>query len=364
MKKTNLVIGFGIWITSLNTFSAATNTLQNCPASGGLDYICGMTNPEDLVGIPDSRWIISSGMAPNSGLHLIDTTEKTAERWVSPKVAKPSSPYQDCESQPEADEIQAHGISLRDMENGHAKLYVVNHGGKTLVTDLANGKGRETIEIFDIDKTQAKPTLTWQGCVAMPKGLVANAVVSDSKGAIYATVMLHPNTTPEQLWTNTPTGAIYRWSPDSQGFELLVGTELTGNNGIEISKDDKALYVVHMQGLSKFTATSPAVRLAQGYNRDGLGDNLHWVGDELIVSASRLENCPTTGADYSCMKGYHVSSVNPETLQITPLVKGENTDKFSGVSVGLPIGDTLWLGSFTGDRVAYRSMPMMEPKPK
>ena len=37
-----------------------------CAPSGGLSFICGVQNPEDLVLVPNTRWMIASGMAPGS----------------------------------------------------------------------------------------------------------------------------------------------------------------------------------------------------------------------------------------------------------------------------------------------------------
>ena len=36
-------------------------------------------NPEDLVLVPNTRWMLASGMAPGSGLHLVDTRAKTVK---------------------------------------------------------------------------------------------------------------------------------------------------------------------------------------------------------------------------------------------------------------------------------------------
>jgi hypothetical protein len=38
-------------------------------------------------------------------------------------------------------------------------------------------------------------------------------------------------------------GAIYQWSPGDSTFELISGTELPGNNGIEVSLDEQEIYV-------------------------------------------------------------------------------------------------------------------------
>ena len=58
---------------SINTQSPA------CAPSNGLNFICGLHKPEDLVLIPGTRWLIASGMDPGAGLHLIDTGAKRAQ---------------------------------------------------------------------------------------------------------------------------------------------------------------------------------------------------------------------------------------------------------------------------------------------
>src|SRR6185369_4951952 len=77
MKRTLfavLLITFAICGAS----SMVVGQSRGCAPSGGLNFICGMQAPEDLVLIPNSRWLLASGMMPGSGLHLIDTQTKTA----------------------------------------------------------------------------------------------------------------------------------------------------------------------------------------------------------------------------------------------------------------------------------------------
>ena len=49
-----------------------------CMPSNGLNFICGLQKPEDLVLIPGTPWLIASGMDPGAGLHVIDTGAKRA----------------------------------------------------------------------------------------------------------------------------------------------------------------------------------------------------------------------------------------------------------------------------------------------
>ncbi|WP_155893340.1 hypothetical protein [Cystobacter fuscus] len=167
---------------------------EECAPSGELKFLCGMENPEDLAVLPGGRYIVASGMTIKSGLHLIDGKTKKWERWIAPVATAPRAPFDQCPSQPSPDELQIHGISLRDRGQGHATLYAVNHGGREEVRDLSVGGDRETIEVFDIDMTGAQPALSWAGCVPMPEKRVANSVVSAPDGSLFATVMLHPDT--------------------------------------------------------------------------------------------------------------------------------------------------------------------------
>ncbi len=350
---------FTVTILSIFISSALNAQKSDLPkytiASNDFSEIKGVINPEDIIVLPNSDWLIVSGMAPNSGLHYINAKSKTIHKLIAPRSTSPHEKFKGA-VQPASDELQAHGVSFYRTGRAKGLLYVVNHGGKIPITDLANAKGSETVEIFEVNYNKSEPSITWLGNIKLPDGLVGNAVVSDKDGAVYLTVALHPGFEANDFWTEKKTGAIYRWSPDNPSFQKIQGTELTGNNGIEISKDGKTLYVVSMQGISKFSNTNPAVLLGENKIGYGLGDNIHWSDDELIIAASRLENCPPKGADFSCMKGFHVSKIIPKTLEIKPIIFGENPNDFGGTSVGIIFKNKLWLGSFHSKGVFFTDL--------
>lgn len=325
-----------------------------CSPSGDLAFICGVKNPEDLIALPGNRWIIASGMAAKSGLHLIDADNKRAERWIAPVSKGAKAPFDQCPSQPHPDELQVHGISLRNLGNGQAILYAVNHSGLEDVKDLSVGRGHETIEVFNVSTNGPKPQLSWQGCIPLPGKLVANGVVSGADGAVYATVMLHPDNTPNDLWSGKPTGAVYKWTPGTTSFQRMAGTELTGNNGIELSRDGRTLYVAGMQVLVKFTNTSPAVRIRNTRIPNGVIDNIHWVGEKLLATGPRTDICTPNTQGVPCLAGYRTYDIDPETLATTTVAEGVKDPSFPAASVAVPIGNTLWLGSYAADRIAYR----------
>ncbi|MDW0618047.1 SMP-30/gluconolactonase/LRE family protein [Mannheimia haemolytica] len=334
-----------------NTPSIQTATLDTAQEIAQLSYIENLKSPEDLVQIPNSNWIIASGMTHHSGLYLIDSQTKTTQRLIAPKADKPSTQFKNSQPQPHADEMQIHGISIRAIGGDKSLLYAVNHNG------FDQNITRETIEVFEVDNTQATPTIKWLGNVPMPKDdkgryLAANSVVSGADGSIYVTVMMHPEHNLTEMIAGKITGAIYRWSPKTQVFEKLQGTEFNGNNGIELSKDGKFIYVAHMKKLRKLTNTNPAKEVARATLNYGVFDNLHWAGDKLITAGSRTQNCGDT-MTYECLKDYHITTINPDNLAIMPLYKGKYTQDFSGVSTVLPVGKTYYLGSFYRDKMAY-----------
>lgn len=346
--KAALIGAASILCAVMNTSASAQEAAPaDCAPSGGLEYVCGITNPEDLVALPGGQWIVTSGMAPQSGLHLINVEARTGSRWIAEEGAVPRAPYGQCPSQPDADALEAHGISIRDHGDGTAALYVVNHGGAD----------RETVEVFEIDLTADIPALAWIGCVPMPEQRLANAAVSAPDGTIYATEMLSPGDTIDDMWGQEPTGRVYKWQPGAAEFQPLSGTEMTGNNGLEISADGKTIYVVGMSEIASFSTSEPVARLQTGRIEDAIFDNIHWDGDRLLAAGSRLADCPPSGPGFDCISGYHLSHVDPDTLGITTVLTGDYTDSFKDLSSGLILNGTAWLGTFIGDRVAYRPLP-------
>ena len=138
-----------------------------------------VTNPEDLVLVPGTPWIVSSGMAEGAGFYLVDSKAGSGSAAAVHGAARPD--VRELRDAADAAVVEhATGSNIRASGPGRAKLYVVGHGA------------REAIEVFDVDATGARPTLTWRGCVPMPEGLAANSVASFADGSLVATVLFMP----------------------------------------------------------------------------------------------------------------------------------------------------------------------------
>jgi sugar lactone lactonase YvrE len=355
------VIGFLLPIIMLLlAFTTVKAGDDGCQQSGEFGFICGPVSAEDLVLIPGTKWIISSGMAPGASVFLIDSQKKSwsvlypADR---PRAEQNMAAYGACPGSPDPNNFVTHGLNIRPGQNGHSTLYVVSHGG------------REAIEVFDVDASNEKPVLTWTGCVMLPEGMAANSVASFADGSLVATVPLHPGKTIADAFTGELTGAVYQWSPGESGFEMVQGTELPYANGIEVSADEQEVFVASsvLYRVIAYSRSNPASKLRETSTMAIVPDNLHMGSDGRLLTAGLLINDPVCGdlggseefdlATFaSCPRPFKVTAVDPQTMETEDLVNSPAIEQFSNITMGLQVGSDMWIGTFAGDRIAYRSL--------
>jgi hypothetical protein len=327
----------------------------SCTPSGGLAFICGVQNPEDLVLIPNTRWLIASGMAPGSGLHLVDTRGKTVRNLYAagaPSARADRTKYANCPAPLDPAKAVLHGLSVRPAQNGRYAVYATNHGG------------RESIEVFELDMRGAAPAATWVGCVLMPAGMAANSVAAFTDGALVATVLIMPGKSFEDAFAGRITGAVFLWTPGSAAFRMLPGTELSANNGIETSPDDREFYVVSTttKRIVAFSRSNPGKPLRVAQLAEFGPDNVRWTSDNRLITAGMIDNepacggAPKTEAGIRCSRGYIAATIDPKTMAVKELARGPATPAFTGTAIAMQAGDELWLGSFNADRLAYRPL--------
>lgn len=334
----------------LAAWACAGHAQTACGPAGGATFVCGPKNPEDLVLVPGTPWVLSSGMAEGAGFYLVDSR---SDEWsVLPFQAQRDASFATCEAPPSPQTLNTHGLNIRATGQGAAKLYVVGHGA------------REAIEIFDVDSRGAKPTLTWRGCVPMPEGLAANSVASFADGSIVATVLIMPGKSFADSVAKRPTGAVYEWSPGKPGFTLVQGTELPGNNGIEVSADGREIYVVSsgFQTVVAFARGNPARQLRSSEALPFTPDNVHLGPDGRLYTAGMANDVPECGGApgpqhdlarlSTCPRGSIGAAIEPATMRHTIVVETQATPAFSNATMVLPIGREGWIGTFSGDRIA------------
>lgn len=353
MRQT-LVFAMLACVTVLASLSLVTAQSKSCSPSGGLNFICGVQNPEDLVVIPNSRWMLASGMAPGSGLHLVDTTAKTVKNIYGTEASAQHdrAKYPRCPGPLDSKDMVLHGLALRAARSGGYTLYAVNHGT------------RQSVEIWTLSTSGPTPKATWVGCLLMPDKMEANSVAAFSDGTVLATVLIMPGKTYEDAFAGKNTGSVYMWKPGSADFEMMPGTELPANNGIETSADDKEFFVVSSttKRIVAFSRTNPARVVRAAQLAEFAPDNVRLTTDNRLITAGMIDNEPACGgppknaAGIRCSRGYIAATVDPRTMAVTELGRGPANPSYTGVATAMRVGDELWLGSFNADRLAYRAV--------
>mgnify|MGYP000864626302 CR=1 FL=1 len=360
----------------------------SCPPVNGWNLVCGPQNPEDLVPVPGTRWIIASGMVAGAGLKLVDTEAKTARPFYTgqPAQQRPDKTlFPNCLAPPAAATFNAHGLYLRRTQQpGVYRLYAVSHG------EL------ESIQVFTVTVNGAnvapgaEPSLTWTGCVPMPEAnkaypalgpvattsrVAANSVAAFSDGTIIATVPQRPGSTDVQRLRGESTGDVLEWKPGTDAFRVIPGTGLAGNNGIEISLDETEFYVASFGAhtIVAFSRQDPRKPLRQSVAPAFMPDNLRWSGDRLIAAGPMYDEPACGGTRLAvvdnpvltnCHRGFVIAQLEPRTMAWTVLAYAEPNPALSRVATGVLVGDTLWIGAASAEAIAYRALSRPAASPR
>jgi len=332
----------------------------DCEAAGEVEFICGVINPEDVVAVPYTPFVVASGYGGGGGIHFISARDQTKLQvfpTATPRLRHDTDAYPDCPGPidpTEGDQFNAHGLNLRNVEEGLHHLYVVHHGF------------RESIEIFEIDtryqgavSTSPTPGFVWIGCVVAPESMTLNSVSPLPGGGFVATVPFVPteSTTLDGIASGESYGVVWEWDP-AGGWAIVPGSESAGPNGVEASPDGEWLYVNLWGG-------GQVMRLSRG--RDPVEkqvadlsfhpDNIRWQADGSLLSAghstsgglSRILEClDTLCEDMSS----HVARVDPETMTVDEIVTWPANERFFTATAALQVDDEIWIGSVRGDRIA------------
>jgi hypothetical protein len=332
---------------------AAAAAPAGCEPDGGLQYICGAVNAEDLLQVGDSRWVLASGMNRQEDpghIYLFDHETKGLRELFpgdSPAMAHDTDMFGGCPGPIDTSNFSSHGLALREQEAGRYKLYMTSHGA------------REAIEIFDLDATQETPALTWVGCVILPERTSSNSVAILADGGFVTTKMVDPTLKDgfAAIIAGEISGLVYEWHPGGE-VRALPGTELSGPNGIELSPDQRYMYVAALgsREIVRFDRQAdPMTR--ESATLSVRPDNLRWTPEGKLYTAGGNYVNPADCAAPPCATGWSVIEIDPDTLEATRVVGADQNAALQGASTGLVVDDEIWIGTFRGDRVGYFSRP-------
>src|SRR5215469_11285287 len=315
----------------------------SCAPAGNIQFVCGQEAPEDLLHLPGSDWVIASSMAGNAGSRLISRGAKTSTLLYPASSAKEQldrKTYDSCPGAPEPDDkakFTTHGLAMRAVRNSVYTLYAVHHGK------------RESIEVFQVDARTKTPVATWVGCAIAPDPIGLNSVVPLPEDGFIATNFLergtNANASRTKMMAGDVNGELWEWHT-GKGWVKVPGSEASGANGVEVSKDGKWLYVAAWGSQSFF-------RMSRGQTpvkRDSIPlgfrvDNIRFAPDGSILAAGQGQRTS------------NVVRIDPATLKVTELINQPDTTSFGSGTVAVPVGKELWVGSFRGDRIAIFPAP-------
>jgi len=358
MTRISSGIGLSLLITVLTSITTVSPAAaqDDCAPIGIVSFVCGPVNAEDLVSVPGTDWILASAMAPETAFYLIDATTGA---WSVPaiQVDHDTTTFPNCPAPPDMAHFESHGLNVRAQSATSALLYSVVHGG------------RESIEIFHVDSSGNSPALTWRGCVLMPDGLPANSVASFADGSIVATILIMPGKTFADSVAMRPTGSVVKWSPGDEGFIFLGNSELPGNNGIEVSADSSEIYVVSsgFQTVVAYSNTNPLRQLRSTPQLPITPDNIHFDADGRLLTAGMKNDVPECGGAPgpehdlatlgTCPRGTIAIAIDPAAMAMEILLETDAFEEFSNGTMVLLTGERYWIGTFSGDRIAYGDLP-------
>lgn len=319
----------------------------DCSPAGAVQFVCGLQAPEDLVVLPGEQWVVAGAYGGNGGIYLISARDRKPLRVYPAAGARErldKQVYGGCPGAPDAAtraKFQTHGLYLLPGTNSVHRLFVVLHGG------------RESVEVYEVDARQPTPVLTWIGCAVAPEPIGLNSVRGLPDGGFIATNFLvrtgFGGPAMKAMMSGETNGELWEWHTAS-GWQKLPGSEAAGANGLEMSDDGRTLYVAAWGSQSFFTVTRGTT--APSRNEVPLGfrvDNIRWARDRSILATGQGGN-PGSQATI-------VVKLDPRTLERREILRHPDTPRFGAGTVAVEVGDTLWVGSFRGDRLAIFPAP-------
>jgi hypothetical protein len=352
-----MATGLAVWATHPRPALAAT--AGDCAPAGEVKFICNAANVEDWAPVPGSHWVIGSDLAPagqQGYLHLFDTRNDTVADVQATDIAiRPDKTrYPDCPGPVDMKVFGPHGLDLTRSGGVHRTLYAVNHGG------------RESVEVFAVDLSGAKPSFTWTGCVVAPKGFWPDGVASLPDGGIVVTSLWDPTDQKrlDKLRNGAPVGALDEWHPGKGWSEVPGSAGLSGPNGVIASADGREVYVAVWSGrevarIGRGAAPAKVAKVPTGF----LTDNLRWSPDDRMIlvggqddSVQHVIDCFESSA-VNCNVPFKIDAMNPSTLKLTTVVKSGVYGVMGAGTGAIETDHQIWVSSFRADRIAIFPAP-------
>ncbi len=346
----SLVAGMAITVV-LGACSVPEGThITDCIDKGNLHPVCGMQSPEDIAIVPGGDYLLLSelgSMGERAGRITLFNVNDESWRPIfpgqDPKVSATLQGDAGC-TEPPGMEMSPHGTHLVQLDNGNWRYLVVNHGG------------REAIELFTLRTPDSGPIeLQWQGCVFAAANTLINDVVGMANGDVIYTRMYRPDDFlgMGRGMLGLQTGDVWHWSKEN-GPSLLPGTSGSLTNGIEISPDERFIFINQYMDkiVQKYDLeTRTVVGSAPVPNADncswGPGGKL-WLASQATDIASYLA-C-TRDETQTCGMHFDIVALDPQTMKARVIFSHQGPP-MGAATVATAHRDKVYIGSYLGDRL-------------
>jgi hypothetical protein len=345
----------------LHACSVPEGTLiTDCEDKDRLHPVCGLQSPEDIAIVPGGDYLLLSelgSMGARAGrIVLFDVADESWQPIFPVKNSSSPTVLQGDEActEPPGEQMSPHGTHLVQLDDSSWRYLVVNHGS------------REAVELFTLaESPEGTPQLTWQGCVFPADNTLINDVVGLANGDVIYTRMFHPDDFMGEMRgvLGFTSGDVWRWNRAS-GLRRLPGTEGALTNGIEVSPDERFVFINQYMDkeVQKYElATETVVGVAQVPNVD----NSAWgPGGELWLASHASEvftyMACTKDPTVTCGMGFEIVALNPDTLESRVLFRHQGPP-MGAATIATPNRDKVYLGSFQGDRLLIVPLSAFTP---
>ena len=243
--------------------------------------------------------------------------------------------YPACPGPPSAGPFTTHGVYVEPGNGPVYKLFVVGHGA------------RESIEVFQVDTAPAIPAITWIGCAIAPDPIGLNSVRGLADGGFITTNLLSRGGTPEatqRMLDGERNGELWEWHT-ATGWQKVPGSEAAGANGSR--SRTTARRCTSRPGAANRSSGCRAARRRRSAMRFR------------SVSASTTSIGRATARWTQWVKPTELESGEdrPEHTRGSRGRHQTDTPEFGGGTAVAEVGDTLWAGSFRGNRIEIVRVP-------
>ena len=321
--------------------------ISSCDSDKDIKVICGFSNPEDIVITPDKEFLLMSefgGIGPyedqkpgffalldlKTGKKIIPNITIARNSWGDPSCSRNND-----------DQYGPHGIDFVERNDGKFQLGVISH------------YPNETIEMFELMKTNESWDFIWRGCIDVPYKYYFNDISLKKDGSFFASHMYERDITlNEWLLTSllkNDSGFLVHW--DDNLFKKVPGTDGSGPNGIAFDEKSNIIYINYNQG-DKIVSFDLLKNKVVNSTFIEAPDNPYLDNDFIWVTSLDFQPNDFGECEFkkSCSLPFSIYKLEMDSLNVLDKYSFNKT-VFGLPTVAVPIKNKVYMGSFHSDRL-------------